>query len=225
MSSLAAQLKKSIVIPANPVPGQEGLETLGARIREARERRGLTVREFARRLGVSPSLISQIERSLAMPSVGTLYAIANALELTFDDMFGARPLSDAPPLNFPAAGSVSVEGGSASPVQRAQDRKRIRLSGGVQWERLTPQHDEQVEFLHVVYEVGAASCPEDSLIRHPGNEYAFILSGRLGLRIGFEQYELGPGDSCSFSAQTPHRLWTVGDEVVRAIWAVVNRTT
>src|SRR5208337_2060054 len=154
---------------------------------------------------------------LAMPSVGTLYAITNELELTFDDMFGARQPSGSQP-DVSAAGSS--EDASGSPVQRGGDRKRIRLSGGVQWERLTPQHDEQVEFLHVVYEPGAASCPADTLIRHPGNEYAFILSGRLGLRIGLEEYELGPGDSCAFPAQTPHRLWTAGDEPVNAIWAI-----
>ncbi|HEX2134988.1 MAG TPA: XRE family transcriptional regulator [Microvirga sp.] len=216
-------MNKSVQPPGEPgssSQGRAGLEALGARIRKAREVRGVSLREFARMLGVSPSLISQIERGRVMPSVGTLYAISNELELTFDDMFSANEQPEARP--EPAAAVASAEVG-AGPVQRGHNRKRIRLAGGVQWERLTPGHDEQLEFVHVVYEVGASSCPEDALFRHPGREYAYVLSGRLGVRIGFEEYELGPGDSLSFSSQIPHRLWTIGDEPVAAIWAILNR--
>jgi transcriptional regulator with XRE-family HTH domain len=211
-------VNKTVRLPREPAPGpaRSGLDSLGARIRTAREAKGVSLRKFARVLGVSPSLISQIERGRVMPSVGTLYAISNELELTFDDVFSGNERS--PPS---AAGPASDR--AAGPVQRAHGRKRIRLAGGVQWERLTPGHDEQLEFVHVVYPVGASSCPEDALFRHPGREYAFMLSGRLGVQIGFEQYELGPGDSLSFSSQIPHRLWTIGDEPVAAVWAILNR--
>ena len=177
----------------------------------------MSLRGFARVLRLSPSLISQIERGRVMPSVSTLYAISKELQLTFDDLFCDDEQWDGP--GFPAKGTET-----AGPVQRGHSRKRIRLAGGVQWERLTPGHDEQLEFLHVVYPVGASSCPEDALFRHPGREYAYVLSGRLGVRIGFEEYELGPGDSLTFSSQIPHRLWTIGDEPVAAIWAILNRS-
>jgi transcriptional regulator with XRE-family HTH domain len=209
------QLQKEPAV-ANLV--RTGLETLGARIRSAREARGVSLREFARGIGVSPSLISQIERGRVRPSVGTLYAISNELELTFDDLFSTSEQPDVL-----AGAAVGRSEPAIGPVQRGHDRKRIRLAGGVKWERLTPGHDEELEFLHVIYEVGASSCPEDALIRHPGREYAYVLSGRLGVRVGFEEYELGPGDSLSFSAQIPHRLWTIGDQPVAAVWAILNR--
>src|SRR3954465_2618449 len=60
---------------------------LGLRLREGRERKGFTVRGLARYVGVSPSLVSQLERGKVVPSVGTLYAIANQLELVVDDLF------------------------------------------------------------------------------------------------------------------------------------------
>src|ERR1700704_1002758 len=60
---------------------------LGMRLREGRERKGFTVRGLARYVGVSPSLVSQIERGKVMPSVGTLYTIANQLDLVVDDLF------------------------------------------------------------------------------------------------------------------------------------------
>lgn len=189
---------------------------LGARLREGRERAGLTLRGLARGVGVSPSLVSQIEHGIVTPSVGTLYAIANALGLLVDDLFRDGDKSK------PAArrnGRLPAK----SPVQRASDRKTILLSGGVRWERLTPAADAEVEFLHVVYDVGATSCASDALIRHGGMEYAVILSGRLGIRVGTADYELGAGDSITFDAQNPHRLWTIGSEPAKAVWVVLNR--
>ncbi|MGA8988993.1 MAG: cupin domain-containing protein, partial [Rhodoplanes sp.] len=75
----------------------------------------------------------------------------------------------------------------------------------------------------VVYDVGATSCEKDALIRHGGKEYAYILSGRLGIQVGFEEFELRPGDSISFDAQNPHRLWTIGKRPAVAVWVVLNR--
>src|SRR5215469_463703 len=178
----------------------------------------MTLREMARRAGVSPSLISQIERGLVAPSVGTLYTMTAVLGLVMDELF-REPKQ---------AGKPSEQPSGASPrhghVQRSGNRKRIRLAGGVEWERLTAGPDDEVEFLYVTYEAGAESCPGNSLFRHGGKEYAYILEGRLGVQIGFEQYEMGPGDSVSFNSQLPHRLWAIGDEPAVAIWAVVNRS-
>ena len=201
-----------------PAPGSGGPASvsadLGPRLREGRERKGFTVRGLARYVGVSPSLVSQIERGRVMPSVGTRYAIANQLELIVDDLF-----RDA---NAPRAERAKISD-AANPVQRPHNRNTIRLAEGVRWERLTPRPDPEVEFLYVVYEVGAESCNKESLIRHGGNEYAFMISGRLGLKIGFEEFELGPGDSITFDAQMPHRLWTIGKKPAEAIWVVYNR--
>jgi transcriptional regulator with XRE-family HTH domain len=188
---------------------------LGARLRSARERAGISLRELARRVSVSPSLVSQIERGGVKPSVGTLYSMANELGLLLDDLFkddAASPRARAR-ARAPAPG----------PVQRPKLRKAIKLASGVRWERLTAAPDKEFEFLRVVYDVGGASCEPDALMRHGGKEYAFMISGRLGLRIGFEEYELEAGDSVSFDARTPHRLWTVGKAPAVAIWVVLNR--
>ena len=83
--------------------------------------------------------------------------------------------------------------------------------------------DGEVEFLYVVYPVGAASCPEDALMTHGGKEYGYVVSGTLGVRVGFEEYELGPGGSIAFDSSSPHRLWTIGDEPVHAVWVVIGR--
>ena len=52
-----------------------------------------------------------------------------------------------------------------------------------------------------------------------------MISGRLGVRIGFDEYELGPGMAVSFESSAPHRLWAIGDQPAEAIWVVVGRAS
>jgi transcriptional regulator with XRE-family HTH domain len=200
--------------PRAPEPSPASL--LGARLRAERQGSELTVRELARRVGVSPSLISQIERDKVNPSVSTLWGIVTALGLTMGDLFahvespaGLRP--------------VRNDAGQPGPITRPGSRAEINLESGVRWERLTPASDPLVEFITVVYPPGAASCDEDSLVRHGGKEYGYVTSGRLGVRIGFDEYELTAGMAISFDSSSPHRLWAIGGEPAEAIWVVVGR--
>ena len=62
-------------------------------------------------------------------------------------------------------------------------------------------------------------CADDARRR----EYGYVTSGTLGVQVGFEQYELGPGGSIAFDSSSPHRLWTIGDEPVHAVWVVIGR--
>jgi transcriptional regulator with XRE-family HTH domain len=192
---------------------------VGQRLRAERERHGLSLRELARRLAISPSALSQIETGRSRPSVGTLYAIVTELDVSLDKLFASsRAGAGAPSAPAPQA--------PAGLVQRHDARKHLELESGVRWERLTPTAEPDADFLHVVYEVGGASSREGTHMRHMGREYGLVLSGRLRLTIGFdeERYELGPGDSIAFESSRPHRLENAGDEPVEAIWFVVGRS-
>jgi transcriptional regulator with XRE-family HTH domain len=190
-----------------------GASKVGGRLRAERERLGISLRELARRVGVSPSLVSQIELDRVNPSVSTLYALVTELGLTMSDVFGDT--AEQPVVRRPRADDGLAE--------RPDTRRVINLASGVRWERLTPHSDRDVEFLYVVYPVGAESCPEDALMTHGGKEYGYVSSGTLGVRVGFEEYELGPGGSIAFDSSSPHRLWTVGGEPVHAVWVVIGR--
>jgi transcriptional regulator with XRE-family HTH domain len=202
---------------------------MGDHLRAARRRRHLSLRDLAGRLGLSPSLISQVETGRARPSVSTLYAIANELDVSLDELLfndaarggragdaSLRVVETEPPTAPPAVPSTE-------PVQRADDRKVIRLASGVVWERLTTESVPGVDFLYVTYEVGGASSPEHEFQRHGGHEWGVVLSGRLGVTIGFEEHELGPGDSISIDSTVPHRLFNRGTVPVHAIWFVLGR--
>ena len=205
-----------------PRNGKLDYPEMGDALREARRGRGLSLRELADRLGVSPSLISQIETGRANPSVSTLYAIAGELDVSLDELLfnERRPAETVPP---PAQPETVGTMASGAPLQRAADRHRIRLASGVLWERLTTMSEPGIEFLHVTYEVGGASSPEDAFQRHAGHEWGYVLTGSLQVRIGFEEFVLGPGDAISINSTIPHRLANIGDVPVTAIWFVLGR--
>jgi quercetin dioxygenase-like cupin family protein/DNA-binding XRE family transcriptional regulator len=196
---------------------------IGGRLRAARRGHRLSIRELAKRLDVSPSLISQIETGRAQPSVSTLYSLAAELNISLDELLfidGRRGAMNGPAnLGGPSSAPASVPGG---PVQRAADRKKICLASGVVWERLTTHSEIGAEFLYVVYQVGGASSPEHAFQRHSGHEWGFVLSGQLHVAIGFDDYELAPGDAVSIDSSTPHRLYNVGSEPVHALWFVLG---
>ena len=206
---------------------------LGHRLRLAREEKKIGLRELARRLGVSPSLISQIETGKTEPSINTLFAMVSELELSVNEIVFESERDaeshESGPENESAA-SIARRLGSpgpveppGSPVQRQSSRTSISLEAGVSWQRLTAQPDHNVDFLLLRYPPGSESTPPHSLMRHNGTEYGYILSGKLEVSIGFDKYVIGPGDTISFDCTQPHRFATVGDEPVEAVWFVVGR--
>lgn len=189
---------------------------LGPRLREIRLERGISLRELARRLDLSPSSISQIETGKMQPSVRTLYAFVAEFGVTVDEVL----FEPEPPSRSERPRSVA---GPGLAVQRADERPAIALNSGVTWERLMFWADEDVEFIEATYEPGGASAPPDALVRHNGHEFGSILSGTLRIVVGFDEFVLGPGDSITFPSSTPHRLFNDGSEPVRAIWVVRGR--
>jgi transcriptional regulator with XRE-family HTH domain len=192
----------------------EVLDGIGSRLREERVKAGISQRELARRLGLSASLISQLESGQSRPSVGTLYSIVTELGVSLDSVIRG---DDA--VTAPAPGGRD----DRTPVVHPGERAAIDLDSGVRWEELAADREEGIDFLEAIYEVGGASTPDRSLMRHQGREYGYVVSGTLGIQIGFQEYVLHPGDSIAFDSTTPHRLFNDGDVPVHAIWFVVGR--
>jgi transcriptional regulator with XRE-family HTH domain len=199
---------------------------IGDRLRAARQARGLSLRALAELLGVSPSLISQVETGRARPSVSTLYSMASELGISLDELLfrdtrlqaAARKGRGVPPPLRETSSALPAE-----PVQRGDSRKTIRLASGVVWERLTTASMPNVDFLFVTYEVGGASSPEHEFQRHGGQEWGYVVDGRLGVTVGFDDYVLDPGDSIALDSSLPHRLYAIGDAPAHAVWFVLGR--
>ena len=206
-------------------------DDIGPRLRRHREERQLSLRELARRLGISPSAISQFETGKSRLSVSTLYAIVSELGISLDELFSGidgegattQPRKASAARRARAAGVPHEVVREERHVQRSGSRRAIDLETGVRWERLTPEADPEADFLYVVYEVGGSSCQNDRFIRHSGREYGLVLSGTLEVTVGFDRYELGPGDSICFDSTVPHCLRTIGNKPVQGVWFVVGR--
>lgn len=205
--------------------------TIGERLRAARERQGISLRELASRVGLPPSAVSQLERGQVMPTLGTLHLLTTDLGVSMDAVVaqagdaGDRPAADRlgdAAGDDPASTAGATLAAPTGRVFRRADRSVLTLASGVRWELLTG-YGPGTEFLRVTYPVGSQSCAPNQPIRHEGTERGVVLSGRLGVSLGDDRLELGPGDAVSFSSEEPHRLWAIGAEPAEAIWFVVGR--
>ena len=212
------------------VEGESSAPLVGAQLREKRFEIGMSLRELARRLDVSPSLVSQIETGKIQPSVRTLYAIVSELGLSLDEIFELVGSGEPATLASPGAPEPAAPTGQDEPrragaalVHRADERRVIELETGVRWERMTAWDEPDVEFMIAVYGVGGSSSADGKLMRHSGREFGLVLSGTLHVTVGFDDHVLTPGDSITFQSTIPHRLRNDGDIEVRAIWVTLGR--
>ena len=195
---------------------------LGAKLRQAREEKNLSLRSVATQLGVSPSLISQVETGKTQPSVSTLYAMVSLLGLSLDGLMGHTPDSASTALvDEPEAATLLVEGVSDPVVQRAVDNPTIDMENGVTWERLAVGNTESVSPLLVTYAPGGSSSVEGKLMRHEAIEYGFITEGSLTLKLEFKTYQLHAGDSFCFDSNRPHLYLNHTDQKARGVWFVM----
>lgn len=200
---------------------------IGGRIRAERVRRGISLRSLARSVGLSPSLISQIETGKCQPSVSTLYAITTALGVSVQDVFGAdgqaagaEPAALAP--GHDAGGPVVGPGVPGAAVVCPGQREVLELDSGVTWQRLGHVPGSQVDFLMVTYAPGGCSSEEGRLMEHPGTEYGYLMQGELVVTLGFRSHRLTPGDSVSFASATPHSYRNEGSAPAVGIWFVAG---
>ena len=185
----------------------------------------MTVRELARRMGVSPSHVSQVERGLAAFSVRALYNVVKVLDISMESLFeeshhSAEQITLSGSPGQQAAGPTDALVDSAI-VQRAAERATIPLEGGIRWERLTPGH-EAIEFIEVIYPPSHGATAPDDFIRHSSREYGVVTRGALTVQVGFERTVLGQGDSIAFDSMTPHRFWNETGREVRAVWFILD---
>ncbi|MCT9078336.1 helix-turn-helix domain-containing protein [Streptomyces fulvoviolaceus] len=207
--------------------------SLGASIRRARLARGLTLRGLAREIGVSASLVSQIETGKSQPSVSTLYAITTVLGISVEALFDAYEEQGAvSPVVAVAPGTVvqalaafaADPGRRIGPLVAPGARDVLELDSGVVWERLGHVPGTDVDFLLVTYRPGGSSSSSGGLMRHAGTEYGYLTSGELVLTLGFDEHTLRPGDAVCFESTTPHRYRNDGAEPAVGVWFVFSGT-
>jgi len=180
------------------------MKSIGIKIREVRKHRGITLKEFSQKVGVTASLISQVERGVAAPSISSLKKISDALGISIAYFF-----NDGAERELPS---------DFSPIVRKDERKILHPSPGVTYHLLSKNLQGRLEFLIAFYDVGATTGPRP--YSHRGEECALILRGKLEVQIGSSSYVLSKDDSITFSCEIPHRVKNIGRVPAVSIWCV-----
>ncbi|MFQ6090553.1 MAG: helix-turn-helix domain-containing protein [Candidatus Bipolaricaulia bacterium] len=178
------------------------MKDLGRKLRALRRQRGLTLEEVSAHCGLSVSFLSQVERGISSPSIVSLHSICRVLGVPISEV-----LTDAE--------------GSPSTVTKAADQPQIRIANSaVSYRYLSGAFPERV------IEVLINEFPPNyrhPLAPHEGEEFGYVLEGHLILRIGEEEYPLGPGDSYHFLASKPHGYETSAREGAKVLMATTQK--
>jgi len=185
--------------PEGPVDVGSGL---GARIHEIRRRRAMTLRSVAAKAQISPSLLSQIERGTARPSLVSLVAIADALVVRPGELL-----------------DYSAESSPPNPVVRRAER-RVIDDPTCRREYLMHRDDPYLEVAELLLAPGGASRP--SLAAHSGRDYGIVLEGRVCVERVSGRDHLEPGDYIAFDAEEPHRIVNESDNPARILWVIAH---
>jgi transcriptional regulator with XRE-family HTH domain len=188
---------------------------IGAELRRVRVSRKLSLRSVATAVGVSASLLSQVETGKTQPSVSTLYALVNHLGISLDGLMKGQTDLETQDLS-------GYEDGHHGIVQRRNENPIIEMENGVVWERLADGGRVDADPLMVAYEPGSSSSVEGKMMRHDALEYGVIIEGTLTLRIENEVHEIYPGDSFSFDANRLHIWENNSAKPARGIWFVIG---
>jgi len=175
----------------------------GDKIREIRERKGITLKSVADKVGLSESLISQIERNKVSPSIDTLFAVSEALEIDIDYLFK----------DYRHKRKVQIiRKGEQSTVTTPQ----------VVYTQLSvmPDYSEEHAIEAFLMEIAPGGEKGSGDYGHPGRELGYVLDGQAELTYGIETHILEKGDSISFTSDVPHVLRNTGRAIFRAVWVI-----
>ena len=178
------------------------LITLGKKILELRKRKKLTLHTMAQRIGMSPSMISQVERGMLKPSLETLLRISRLFDIS-----PAYLLEDS-------AGK-GAHGHNFSMIPR-DERKSILTQGGIKFSLLSNKLDLGCEFILIEYPPGSSTGERKHV--HEGIECGFVLEGELTLEIEDKVYRLKSGDSITYKSSSPHRTLNRTRKKAVTVW-------
>ena len=177
---------------------------VGEKIKQLREKKGLSLKEVADATGFSTALLSQMESHLVSPSLGSIIKLAKALEVRVGDFLGETQ-------------------GEPFAIVRKDERKTISrfaskegVSYGYSYESLGfEKKDRRMEPFIVTLEPATLKTSKTSA--HEGEEFIFVLEGEMQVILGDHTDILYPGDSIYYDSTIPHRVQCHQDKVARIL--------
>lgn len=180
---------------------------IGKFIRSQRRLRGWTLQELAGRCNLSVGFLSQVERGISSLSILSLNTICEAFEIPISNLYA----------NF--AGPSNNEEASSEPateIMKVDERPNIQISdGSIKYQFLSG------EFPGRKFEILIGEIPpyyHYPPAAHEGEEFGYVLEGKLSFTIDKKAHQLGRGDSYHFLGTTPHGYEAANGEAARVLW-------
>jgi transcriptional regulator with XRE-family HTH domain len=169
---------------------------VGALVRARRRQLHWTLQQLGEAAGVSVGYLSQLERDLATPSLGTLAQVARALGVGVDYFIATPKAVDA--------------------LTRANEREKFSVDGSsIFYERIG------AEFPGNVLSSFILTIPpgyRSETVHHEGEEIIYVLEGEITQRVDGHEMQIGVGDSLHFRGNSPHSWSNDSDRPARLLW-------
>ena len=180
------------------------IEAVGARVRDFRVQKGMTLQQLGEATGVSQSMLSMVERGKTSASIGTLMAIADALGARMSDLL------------------VTEEPARADTVIRSAEQPIYETDQGVTWRVVRQDRQRGLEI--AINEYGPGTGSTRAPHHHTGYEYGLVLAGELTVELEGTPHLLRRGDTIAYSSSAAHKIWNYGAAPARGLWIIVSPT-
>ncbi len=181
---------------SSPTPANPAL-ALGGLLRKRRKQMELTLKVLSDRAGVSAGYLSLIERDMAVPSLGTLAQLADALDVSIDYFVKSTKPADA--------------------LSRASGREKFSIAGSsITYEALSNDYPGS-EISSYIMHVPANYTSET--VSHEGEEIIFILEGTIEQTLDGQTFTMTAGDSLHYSGTVPHSWANPSDNEAKILWS------
>lgn len=183
-------------------------QRIGEMLRLRRKMRGMSLKEVCSISGISVGMLSQVERGLTAPSIKTMRAICDALEMPVKWLFEVME---------------EEEDEDAGYIVRKKSRREILYQdGAILKQILSPDTVPKIQMLRFVLQPGANSGEPYS--NSEGGKCGIVVSGRLELSIDGHEMSVFEGDSFSFPATSLVSYWNEGAIPCDVLWIVAPAT-
>ena len=162
----------------------------------------LPLSDLSKRVGISASALSQIENSKAFPSIVTLKNIANSLYTTVGELIGEN------------------ETLTKNPLVKSGDIKFVKVNSSGTSVFLLSQHENSKQMEPYMLKFVENSDSSEIMENHPGQEFIFVIEGKLMITLDNTQYILEKGDNFYFNSNTAHSLKNIHNSSAKVLWIV-----
>jgi len=199
---------KDTTIRFNPDAQSTGKSDLGSRIKSMRAQANLSQTDLAKRVGVTPSSISQIESGLIYPSLPALFRMAEVLSVEMGSLFQSRH-DEALPVVFRKA------------EMQAVTLPEIADTGAQCWQ--VPQIEAASRHTPSLIEIPPRTKLPAHFFQHKGDEIGYLIAGELRLTYQDRELDVAAGDFIYINKGWPSAWENAGKDPARLLWLVSDR--